>query len=78
MTFNKSRQRRRETPAPPLSRAQELLAIEKFIAKHGATRPHVHALGGFEGPRKVNSGVGFLRTDGRVGRTVGWTDGELS
>ncbi len=54
--MNKSRRRRRKTPAAPLSRAAELFAINKFIASHGATRATIHPeydYIAFEDPRTI-------------------------
>ncbi len=60
-TLGRSRQRRRKTPAPPLSRSEELLAISQFIAKHGATRAPIHPEYdhiSFEDPRTIG---GFVK-----------------
>ncbi len=75
--LSKSRQRRRKKACPPLSRAEELLAISQFLVTHGATRPAVYPeydYIDFEDPRLTCEAKGYLRTDGRVSGWTGWAE----
>ncbi len=56
LSISRSRSRRRKKTCPPLSRSEELLAINKFIASHGATRAPIHPeydYIDFEDPRTI-------------------------